>query len=307
MRLLLQFPEGLKDKALAYAREYEKQGHEVFISSSPTYGACDLAIEEAKKIKADKLIHFGHAEFMHVDFNVEYIEYRVDAKLDVLQQLIPYIKDFHSIGIVTTVQHIHMLGQIKQFLEENDKEVHIGKPFGRAKYAGQILGCDSGSAASIDNEVDAHVYFGGGLFHPIGALLATKKPFFAADPFANKVARLDEYRAKYERRSNGRISLALNSKNFGILVSTKNGQYNLELALSLKKNIQKSGANAEILVSDNIDFTALENMREFDAFVNTACPRIAIDDYERLSRPLLNPDELIAMLNMKQEGKEIKQ
>ena len=63
MRVLLQFPEGLKQKALEYAVKIEKGGDEVFISASPTFGACDLAIDEARSIKADKLIHFGHGEF----------------------------------------------------------------------------------------------------------------------------------------------------------------------------------------------------------------------------------------------------
>ena len=39
MRILLQFPEGLKQKALGHAKALELEGNEVFISASPTYGA----------------------------------------------------------------------------------------------------------------------------------------------------------------------------------------------------------------------------------------------------------------------------
>ncbi|MBI4399825.1 diphthamide synthesis protein, partial [Candidatus Micrarchaeota archaeon] len=70
MRVLLQFPEGLKSKALKIAKKYEKKGYEVFISSSPCYGACDIAIEEAKACKADKILHFGHAEFTKIDYPI---------------------------------------------------------------------------------------------------------------------------------------------------------------------------------------------------------------------------------------------
>ena len=35
-------------EAMKYAEKYEKEGHEVFIASAPCFGACDLAIEEAK-------------------------------------------------------------------------------------------------------------------------------------------------------------------------------------------------------------------------------------------------------------------
>src|SRR5271155_4776650 len=109
MRILLQFPEGLKQEALKHAKKLEAEGNEVFISASATYGACDLAIDEAKNIKADKLIHFGHAEFHHVDFNVEYREYQMDAPLNLLEDSLSYLKEFNTIGIITTIQHVQQL------------------------------------------------------------------------------------------------------------------------------------------------------------------------------------------------------
>ncbi|MEM3744786.1 MAG: diphthamide biosynthesis enzyme Dph2, partial [Candidatus Micrarchaeaceae archaeon] len=229
LRILLQFPEGLKQEAAKYASRLESEGNEVFISASPTFGACDLAIDEAKRIGADKLVHFGHAEFMHVDFNVEYVEYKIDAPLDILNASLAYLAGFNKIGLVTTIQHVHQLDAIKDFYERNSKSVLIGKPYGFAKKPGQILGCDVGSAATIDKEVDAFVYFGGGIFHPLGAALATTKPFFSIDPFSNKIERIDELREKYARKSKGKILAAQGAKTFGILVSTKNGQYNMNL------------------------------------------------------------------------------
>ncbi|MCL4403204.1 diphthamide synthesis protein, partial [Candidatus Marsarchaeota archaeon] len=91
MRILLQFPEGLKQEALRHAKELESEGNEVFISASPTYGACDLAIDEAKNICADKIIHFGHAEFNKVEFNVEYVEYSIDAPMNMLEKALPQL------------------------------------------------------------------------------------------------------------------------------------------------------------------------------------------------------------------------
>jgi len=48
-------------------------------------------------------------------------------------------------------------------------------------------------------------------------------------------------------------------------------------------------------------------MMEFDAFVNTACPRIAIDDTDRLRKPLLSANELMQVLSMKKELIELRQ
>ena len=305
MRILLQFAEGLKQKALEHAKALESRGDEVFISASPTFGACDLAIDEAKNLKVDKLIHFGHAEFHHVDFNVEYIEYQIDAPLKLLEPSLQHISDYKRVGLVTTIQHVHQLDSIREFYEKNGKEVFIGRPYGFAKARGQILGCDIGSAASIDKDVDVHIYFGGGIFHPLGALLATTKPFLAIEPFDNRIEFIDRMRETYRKKRNGRIMASLNANNFGILLSTKNGQHNMQLAKMLKSRIEAHGFNAEILASNTFDFESINNMMEFDAFVNTACPRISIDDNDRLRKPLLSANEIMDVLRMKNELKNL--
>ncbi len=301
MRILLQFPEGLKQEALKHAKRLEAEGNDVFISASPTYGACDLALDEARNIGADKLVHFGHAEFNKVDFNVEYVEYSIDAPLDMLEKALPLLEGRDAIGVVVTIQQIHQLPVVKEFFERNGKRVVIGKPYGFAKKQGQILGCDIGSAASIDSKVDAFVYFGGGIFHPLGAVLATTKPFIAVDPFNSKVEQMDSYRETYAKRSKGKVLAALKSRRFGILVSTKNGQHNMALGKVLKRKAEEAGLDAQILVSNMVDFESLNNMREFDAFVNTACPRIAIDDIDRTTAPLLSANELMDVIRMKGE------
>ncbi len=306
MRILLQFPEGLKQEALKHAKRLESEGNEVFVSASPTFGACDLALDEAHAIKADKLVHFGHAEFQHVDFNVEYVEYSIDAPLALLGKSLGMLEGFETIGIVTTIQHVHQLDAIKEFYERNGKVVVIGKPYGFAKRPGQILGCDVGSSASIDKAVDAHVYFGGGIFHPLGALLATTKPFLAIEPFENRIEFIDRMRETYAKRSKGKVLASLEARNFGIMLTTKNGQHNAQLAGLLKKMIESKGLSAAILTANTFDFESLNNMLEFDAFVNTACPRLAIDDTDRLRKPMLSANELMEVLRMKAELKKMR-
>ena len=301
MRILLQFPEGLKQEALRHAKELEEQGHEVIVSASPTFGACDIAVDEARSVKADKIIHFGHAEYGHVDFNVEYVPYYIDADLGVLEKSVEQLKPYKKIGLVTTIQHVRQLDAVAEFFRKHGKEVVIGKPYGLAKNRGQILGCDAGSAASVDGDVDAFAYFGGGLFHPIGALLATTRPFLAINPFQGTVEFIDRYRDVYRKKSKGKVLASVEAKNFGILASTKNGQSNMAMARALKVRIEGAGLNAAILVSNTFDFDSINNMLEFDAFVNTACPRMAMEDTDRLRKPLLSPNELEEVLKIKEE------
>lgn len=312
MKILIQFPEGLKDKVFDYAKGLEKEGNEVYLDAHPTFGACDLAIDEAKTLKVDKLIHFGHAEYGHdrlpkdLGFEVEYNIYKIDAPLSLLPKSLGYLKEYSTIGLVTTIQHQHQLNDIKDFYEKNGKKVLIGKPYGLARHEGQVLGCDVGAATTIDKKVDAFVYFGGGVFHPLGAVIATTKPFLIIDPFNGEVKFIDEMREQYERRKRGLIMNSLKAKKFGILVSTKNGQYNKALADILKRKIEDNGLDAEILITNTFDFGSLDNMIDIDAFVNTACPRIAIDDVDRTSKPLLNANELMDVLQLKRETDELK-
>ena len=301
MRILLQFPEGLKQEALKHAKKLEAEGNEVVISATPTFGACDLAIDEAKNIGAEKIVHFGHAEFHHVDFNVEYVPYDIDADLGILDRAVEPLRPYGKIGLVTTIQHMRQLDKVAGFFRANGKEVIIGKPYGFAKQGGQILGCDAGSAASTDRQVDAFVYFGGGLFHPLGALLMTSKPFLVIEPFQGTVEFIDKYREIYRKRSRGKILASVDAKNFGILATTKNGQNNMPMAKILKAKVEGAGLNAAILVSNTFDFDSINNMLEFDAFVNTACPRISIDDTDRLRKPLLSANELNEVLKIKAE------
>jgi len=60
----LQFPEGLKQKAVEVAREIEeKTGVTTITFIDPTYGACDLKTGQAEKMGVDLLVHFGHNKF----------------------------------------------------------------------------------------------------------------------------------------------------------------------------------------------------------------------------------------------------
>ncbi|MCX6695527.1 MAG: diphthamide synthesis protein [Candidatus Altiarchaeota archaeon] len=64
-RVGLQFPEGLKDKAVEIASLIEgKTKAKVFIYVDPTYGACDLKKNQYRDLKLDLLVHFGHTGFL---------------------------------------------------------------------------------------------------------------------------------------------------------------------------------------------------------------------------------------------------
>jgi 2-(3-amino-3-carboxypropyl)histidine synthase len=282
MTKLLQIPDGLKRKALKIADEVG----DVLIDCESCYGACDLAINEAKALGCDKIIHFGHSKLMETDVPVEYKEIR--EKFDIKPLLKKINIKEKRIGLVSTLQFIDSLEDAKEFLEKNGKIVKIGK--GKS-YAGQILGCDISSAKEIERNVDAFLYIGSGNFHPLGLALKTENPVYFLNIEKNKLENLKELKEKFLKQRYATIALAKDAKTFGILVSVKPGQLNLKLAKEIKKKLEDKGKKAYILVFNEIKPEKLEGL-EIDCYINTACPRITIDNRTDFKKSILNPDEI---------------
>lgn len=286
MKLLLQFPEGLKQEALAHAKKYESQGHEVFLSASPCYGACDVALDEAKAVGAKKIIHFGHARFVKkkLPIAVEYVEYKLDFDLDSLASVIPQLKSYKKIAIGTTVQYVHKIDSVKKLLRTNGFIPLIGKGTA-AIYEAQVLGCDAIAVTQFEKQADAILFIGDGKFHPLA--IYSDKPVFVFHPKSGKIERINDEINAYRKKRKGALLKALEAKTFGIIISTKIGQMNVKLAEWAKKELIKRGKNAEILVANEIEPTSLNNFMVFDCFITTACPRLA-EDREEFVKPVLD-------------------
>jgi 2-(3-amino-3-carboxypropyl)histidine synthase len=296
MRILLQFPEGLKQKGLELSKKYEDEGHEVFLSASACYGACDLALDEARWIKADKIVHVGHNRFIRAELPipVEYLPYHIDVEIKTLEAVLPYLKDFTNIGLATTVQHVHQFEEMKAFLESNGKKV-FAEAGEKALERGQVLGCDASAITKVEDKVDAVLFIGSGIFHPLA--IDIDKPVFVFNPYDKSVKDVNEDVEKLRKRRKGAIAKALTSKSFGILLSTKPGQFNMVHAKWAKEELQKRGFKAAILVSNELDPMSVNNYMDFEVYVNTACPRLA-DDQERYGKPVLNIGMLREMLEL---------
>jgi 2-(3-amino-3-carboxypropyl)histidine synthase len=294
----LQVPEGLKNKAVEWAQEIEKTGVKVYIFANPCYGACDLYDFEAEKMGCDLLIHVGHSDLgMKTKIPVVYIEYQSDLDISKIVEKAGQKIEEKKIGITTTLQHIKQLDKVKEILEKAGKEVVIGKAGTRSKYDGQVLGCDPGAA--VNAEAEAYLYIGTGNFHPIEIALATGKKVYIADAEMNEIRILEDEKEKFLRKRFAKIENSKTAQKFGILVSTKQGQKRMDLAENLKKMCEEHEKQAEILVMDFISPDKLLGYG-FDAYINTACPRIAIDDSENYDKPLLTPQELEIVLGVRE-------
>jgi 2-(3-amino-3-carboxypropyl)histidine synthase len=289
----LQMPEGLKDYATGIVDEIsEKTDCRIIISSDPCYGACDLADRDFGIFGADALFHFGHAPVLETAaIPTHYIEIHVDMDpIPLLEKNFGILE--RGVGLVTTVQHIGTLEKVKRFLEEKGFEVHVGKAGGRTKHDGQVLGCSFSTAKAIAGMVDNFVYIGSGDFHPLGVALSTGKRTYAFDVQQNEVRDMEPLKDRIIKKRFIKIAKAKDARTFGIIIGRKKGQMRPDLAFKIKENLEKKGKKAYLVYLDEITPENLISFRKLDALVNTACPRVTIDDAARYKQALLTPVEL---------------
>ena len=145
----LQFPEGLKTRATKIAHLIEEECDVVvIISGDPCFGACDVS-DWKMKDSVDLIIHYGHTPLpLKYQTPILFIESyaEIDIKKD-LKKSLEYLKNYSRVGLVTTTQHLHLLNETKDFLEDNKKEVLLASSSSTRK--GQVLGCNFSSIKKI--------------------------------------------------------------------------------------------------------------------------------------------------------------
>ena len=180
----------------------------------------------------------------------------------------------YSIGLVSTVQYASYLKDIKAQLERQGKSVFIGKAKGMDP--GQVLGCNTEAASSIKGKVDAFLYIGSGIFHPLAIALATDKPIFIMNPETQQINQLDKSMiSKAKAIKKGQQIKFLSADSFGIIISTKPGQNKMKQALALKEKLEKRGKKVYLFACDNLDLNQLENWPKIECWVNTMCPGLS--------------------------------
>jgi 2-(3-amino-3-carboxypropyl)histidine synthase len=274
----LQFPAGLARQAPGTAAALRREGFDVIVSGDPCYGACDLALDALAY--ADVLVHFGHAPVEERP-DVLYEPVRFDFDVSVLENVLPLLAG-RRIGLVTTVQHVHLIDVMTAFLREHGIEAVAAPGDGRAPLVGQVLGCNFTAARATG--ADEILFVGTGVFHPVGIQLATGARVVALDPFTGEVQEVDA--SRLVRRRAAVMEKARDAASFGIIVSTKSGQQRMSLARRLVALSDRAFlvAMREVSPAEMLDLG-------FGAYVNTACPRLAYDDQVRFPVPVLTPPE----------------
>ncbi len=296
-KILIQAPSGLKKDVLKVYKKLESEGNEVFLSASPCYGACDIDYHAKQVLKADMILHFGHAPLANMEYHgVEFVEAKLNYDAEAcIRNALRILEKEEKIGLLATIQHLHMLGKAKEVLEQNGKKVVIPKAKGKIAYDGQIIGCYFEHAKDVENQVDAFIVIATGMFHALGLALSVDKKVISADPAINEAKCLDELKFKFLKKRYACIEKVKQSKRIGIVVSIKPGQFMLDEAKRIKKMLEDKGKEVYLIVADEIN-NEIENFG-LDAYIIVACPRIVIDDAGRFNKPIIGYWEATKLLS----------
>lgn len=296
-RVLIQLPEGLKPHGPRIAQVVEKTGALPIVSADPCYGACDLATSEAEGLDVNLIIHYGHSKLLKYErVPTVYVEARATIKVgEVVEKALPLLEEYRKIGLATVVQHVQTLDSVKEILLHAGKTVVIGDA-GHMNYPGQVIGCDFSNAKSIAQDVEVFLFVGGGRFHALGVALSTSKPTIVADPYGENCFSVDEEAEKILKQRWANIEEAKKGDTFAVLIGLKPGQKRLDEALDIKEKLEKTGKTVHLFAIREVSPQALMNFPTVDAYVNTACLRLSLDDASKFQSPVLTMNETLVVV-----------
>ena len=177
------------------------------------------------------------------DYDVVLIPGKYTGKISIPDKVMKKLPE--KIILFGSVQFLNQLPDVQKQLENGGKTVimHKSKNYlyeGLTTDKGQLLGCnmENFSVKEGAGEFDAFLYIGDGVFHPKALLVNNEKDVYCYDPKIDKLAILDKKLHKeYSRRVQGAKLKFLNSKNIGLLMTTKMGQGSPKRAMRLKQKI----------------------------------------------------------------------
>jgi len=254
-----------------------------------------------RDLGADLLVHYGHSRMIEAPegLSVAYFEARMDLDVEpVVQKALNLLDPYGPLGLATTVQHIHQLGRLRELVEARGHKAWIGEAGGKAAYDGQVLGCDFTTVRAIKDRVEAFLVLGS-RFHALGVAISTGKPTVVANPYEGVAEFVDEEAKRILARRYANVEEARGARVFGIIIGLKPGQKRLGLALRAYKAIRSKGREAVLMAMGEIRPEYLADFEGIEAFVNTACPRLSLEDAGAFRRPLLTYGELLVALGLR--------
>lgn len=144
----------------------------------------------------------------------------------------------------------------------------------------QVLGCSRSKISA-----QAILLVSDGKFHAISLARETGIPVYIYN--RGKLEKISENELnKLKQSKKASYVRFLNAKKLGILISTKPGQQKIKETLKLKQKYKDK--EISIFLCNNIDPNQFENFPEIESWINTACPRLDMNDSQIVNMSDLN-------------------
>ncbi|HYY66642.1 MAG TPA: diphthamide biosynthesis enzyme Dph2 [Nitrososphaeraceae archaeon] len=297
----LNGPEGLIAKIQDTADNImEKFGIPAYIIGDTCWGSCDLNTHAADMLGAEVLFNIGHTiatetfgekvVMVNAYDNISFDEVSRKCALGLLKD-----SKYRSLSLLTDSQHLNQIAYVKNIFEEYGYNIIIGRGKGQLNNA-QVFGCEFYPAYDSQKQVDAYVFLGQSTFHSASVAMSTGKPTYMLDPYFNEYSQVNEFAKALQKKAILSIYKALNAERIGVIIGLKEGQFAQVRALELKKSFEQLGKKVQLIALTDITDDRLQSFKGIDAFVQVACPRIAIDDH--FKKPMLSVPQALAMIKL---------
>lgn len=295
----LNGPEGLITKMQTSADYITKKfGIPAYIIGDTCWGSCDLNTHAADMLGAEILFNIGHT-IANEGFGERVIMINAydDVSFDrVARKCASSLNKYYkTLSLLTDSQHLNQISKVKEIFEEYGYRVVIGKGKGQLN-DGQVFGCEFYPAFDIHNIVDAYIFLGQSRFHSVSVAMSTEKPTYMLDPYLDEYSQVNDVAQTFKKKAILSIYKALDAKSIGIIIGLKEGQFAKIQALKLKKIFEQLGRRVQLIAMTNITDHYVQVFKGIDAFVEVACPRIAIDDH--FSKPMLSVPQAFALIKL---------
>lgn len=300
-RVGLQFPEGLQMYACLIADIIGAIANleDVVILADVVYGACCIEDLTANELRLDLLVHYGHSCLIPINETcMKTLYVFVDIAINIETLVSTLIHNFPdpqmNIALVSTVQFVEGITEAKKLLHERGY-TNFNIPQAKPRTTGELLGCTS--PAIIETTI---ISVSDGRFHLEAAMIQNPNSrFFRYDPYQNKI--YAEYYDINEMKIRRNISIEATrrAEHIGLIMGTLGRQGSVHILSQLEKLLQGVGKKYTLFLMADVCQGAINKYPEVDAWVEIACPRLAIDWGAEFSKPMLNPYEcFVAFKNL---------
>lgn len=296
LQICLQFPDDL----ICYSTSISQQlsancDSQIFVLGDTSYGSCCVDEIAAAHIKAEAIIHFGHACLSKITrLPVLYIFLKLNFDTDTFIKCIEqtFLDKQESIKIFYDSAYLHKIGTIVS-LTNLYSNIDIGK---------LAITCESDilcwSMPNLDVSNFTCIYIGRdnqSFFNLSTSIKA--KVWWLYNPRQNTIDEISPLKTNWMKKRYYYIEKCKDAHSLGIVVGTLSTEGYLNIVKHIQNLSKKHGIRSYIISVGKINPAKLANFAEIDCFVLVGCPENTIYNSRDFYKPLITVFELEMALN----------